>query len=153
MHEFAITTEWTGAGDQGTATYKSYTRAYDVSSAGKPTLHATAAPAYGGDPAKYNPEDLLVAAASACHMLSYLHVCAVSGVVVTAYTDDAVGRLETDDSGSGVFTEIVLRPRVTIAPGSDAKKAEELHHKAGEICFIARSLACPVRHEPTIVAG
>ncbi|GJM19713.1 MAG: peroxiredoxin [Phycisphaeraceae bacterium] len=153
MHEFAITTEWTGAGEEGTATYKSYTRDYDISADGKPTLKGSAAPAYKGDPARHNPEDLFVASASGCHMLSYLHLCAVSKVVVTGYTDDAVGRLATDASGSGVFEEIVLRPRVTIAAGSDAAKAEALHEKAGEICFIARSLACPVRHEPTIVAG
>jgi organic hydroperoxide reductase OsmC/OhrA len=107
-------------------------------------------PHFRGDGTRYNPEDLLVASLSACHMLSYLHLCAVNQVVVTAYEDDAIGSMAENRDGSGQFIEVVLRPRVTIAPESDVVKALALHEDAGRVCFIARSVNFPVRHEPII---
>ncbi|MEZ6242413.1 MAG: OsmC family protein [Phycisphaerales bacterium] len=151
MHEYNVTIDWTGAAQAGTTDYKAYTRDYDVLIEGKPTIGGSSDPNYKGDASRHNPEDMLVASVSACHMLWYLHLCAVGGVVVVAYTDRAVGRLSTNKDGSGEFERVILRPRVTITPGSDADKARDLHHKASELCFIARSLKCPIDHEPEIV--
>ncbi|MBB0247207.1 OsmC family peroxiredoxin, partial [Streptomyces alkaliphilus] len=107
------------------------------------------APMYRGDRARWNPEQLLLASLAQCHMLSYLHQCADSGVVVTAYEDEPVGDLATR-AGGGRFTEAVLRPRVEVAGEEMLEEARRLHAPASEACFIAASVAFPVRHEPTI---
>jgi organic hydroperoxide reductase OsmC/OhrA len=109
-------------------------------------------PAFRGDAARWNPEELLVAALSACHKLSYLHLCAVAGVVVVAYVDQAEGVMEETADGAGSFQQVILRPKVTVAAGSDMVKARELHDAAHAKCFIARSVNFPVQHEPEILA-
>lgn len=111
-HRYEIHVVWTGNLGQGTSAYRSYQRNHEVSAAGKPVVLASSDPAFRGDPARYNPEELLVASLSACHMLSYLHVCAVNGVVVVDYADDAFGLMEETADGGGFFTEVTLRPAV-----------------------------------------
>ena len=91
-HTYSVTLTWTGDQGEGTSDYKAYTRDYDIACEGKPVLKGSADPNYFGDGARHNPEDMLVASLSACHMLWYLHLCAVSKVVVTAYEDHAEGR-------------------------------------------------------------
>lgn len=111
-------------------------------------LPASSDPAFRGDPSRWNPELLLVAALSDCHLLSYLHVCAVHGVVVTGYRDEACGVMEQTGDG-GRFAEVVLRPVVTVVDPSMIETANALHHEAHENCFIASSVNFPVRTEPT----
>ncbi|GAA3719833.1 OsmC family protein [Microlunatus aurantiacus] len=147
-HAYAITTTWTGNRGEGTSGYRAYGRDHDLDAAGRPTLAASSDPAFRGDPDRWNPELLLVAALSDCHLLAYLHLCAVNGVVVTAYTDEASGTMETDGDG-GRFTEVVLRPVVTVAEESMITTANALHHDAHRNCFIAASVSFPVRTEPT----
>jgi organic hydroperoxide reductase OsmC/OhrA len=108
--------------------------------------------AFRGDKARWNPEELLLAALSSCHQLAYLHLCAVAGVVVTDYVDQAEGWMAETPDGAGQFTRVLLRPKVTVTAGSDQAKALELHHEAHEVCFIARSVNFPVENEPEIVA-
>jgi organic hydroperoxide reductase OsmC/OhrA len=151
-HHFACRLVWTGAARGGTTSYEGYSREVRVDVAGKPPLPMSAAPPFRGDGALHNPEDLLVAALSSCHFLSYAALCARSGVQVVAYEDDATGIMDRVD-GATRFTEVVLHPRVTIAPGSDPEKARSLHARAHEICFIANSVDFEVRHEPTIVVA
>jgi organic hydroperoxide reductase OsmC/OhrA len=151
-HHFACHLVWTGATSGATTGYEQYSREVRVDVEGKPPLPLSAAPAFRGDPALHNPEDLLVAALSSCHFLSYAALCARSGIHVVAYEDDAVGTLDRAD-GVTRFTEVVLRPRVTVAPGSDVEKARALHERAHAICFIASSVDFDVRHEPTIVVA
>lgn len=153
QHTYACSVTWTGNTGSGTSRYNSYSRDYTVASPGKPELAGSSDPAFRGDPSRYNPEDLLVAALSSCHMLSYLHLAAVGGVIVTAYADDAGGVMTQDAKGSGAFTRVTLRPKVTIAHGSDPAKARELHHTAHDVCFIANSVNFPVDCEPEIVVG
>ena len=149
-HHYAVKTVWTGA-EQGPARdYRSYSRAYRFEIAGKPPLDCSADPAFRGDPARHNPEDLLVASLSACHMLWYFHLCAVKGVVVTAYEDAAEGTM-VEAPGNGRMTEVVLHPRVTITADSDPELARDLHERAHHECFIANSMNFPVRCEPEIV--
>jgi organic hydroperoxide reductase OsmC/OhrA len=150
QHHYRVDVEWTGNHGTGTQTYQGYGREHEISVAGKPVLAGSSDPAFRGDATKHNPEDMLVAALSTCHMLSYLHVAATAGIVVTAYTDAAEGTMETDAHG-GHFVEVVLRPQVTISAASDAAKAEAAHEAAHHGCFIANSVNFPVRCEPRIV--
>ena len=106
-------------------------------------------PAFRGDATRHNPEELFVASLSSCHMLWYLHLCAVNGIVVTGYVDDPIGKMEESAKGSGRFTDVLLRPQVTIGAGGDVKLAERLHEEAHKFCFIANSVNFPVRCEPS----
>ena len=153
QHSYAVQIRWTGNDGEGTKTYRSYRRDHIVQSEGKPEIPASSDPSFRGDPSRYNPEEFLVAALSSCHMLAYLHLCAVNNVVVVAYTDSASGVMEERPGGSGAFVSALLRPRVTIADGSDPEKARALHHDAHEKCFIANSVNFAVEVEPEIVAG
>jgi organic hydroperoxide reductase OsmC/OhrA len=148
-HVFECHLVWTGAKQGGTTKYDAYSREHRIDFKGKGSLITSSAPAFLGDPAIHNPEDLLVAALSSCHFLSYASLCARSGVNVVAYEDDATGTLELVNRVMR-FTEVVLRPKVTIAEGSDAEMARSLHERAHAACFIASSVNFPVRNEPEI---
>lgn len=149
-HRYSVRTTWTGDRGTGTSGYRDYDRAVTIEIAGKPDLLASSDKPFRGDPARWNPEDLLLAALSECHLLSYLHVCVGVGVVVTGYADEASGTMVEDGKGGGAFTEVVLRPRVTVADASMVDAATTAHTKAHELCFIANSVNFPVRHEPVI---
>jgi len=149
-HTYRLSVEWTGNVGGGTATYRAYERAHVIRSAGKPDLVGSSDPAFRGDPTRWNPEELLVAALSTCHQLAYLHQAVLAGVVVTAYTDDPVGEMEEDADGGGRFRSVVLRPTVTVTDRSMLETAQQLHANAHEKCFIASSVDFPVRHEPTV---
>jgi organic hydroperoxide reductase OsmC/OhrA len=150
QHAYAVEVEWTGAGDEGTSTYRSYSRDHVVRIEGLPDILGSADRTFRGDRARHNPEQLLLTALAQCHMLSYLHQAASRGIVVTAYRDAATATMETAGSG-GRFTEAVLHPVVTITDASRAADALDAHGQAGRDCFIAASVAFPVLHEPTIV--
>ena len=148
QHFYPIRMAWTGNTGTGTADYRGYQRAHEYSVPGKPPIPGSSDPAFRGDAARYNPEELLVMSLSSCHMLWYLHLCAEAGLVVTAYVDEATGTMvETPDTG-GHFTEVVLRPSVTLTPESDIALAESIHARAHHLCFVANSVNFPVRCEP-----
>ena len=149
-HIFNTSLEWDGANGVGTTDYKAYSRNHIISGKDKKPIMASADPIFRGDGTRYNPEELLVASLSACHMLWYLHLCADAGVVVTAYTDAASGTMEEDKKGNGAFTEVTLNPVVTVKKPSMVKAAIELHDKAHDKCYIANSCNFPVRHSATI---
>jgi organic hydroperoxide reductase OsmC/OhrA len=148
-HEYAVSLVWTGASQGSTKTYPSYSREYDYRVGDKASMRGSADPHFRGDPALYNPEEMLVVALSSCHMLSYLAECARGGVEVVAYEDSATGVM-TVKEGTLRFTSVVLRPRVTIAATSDIEKAKALHHPAHEGCYIANSVNFPVTNEAII---
>ncbi len=151
-HHFATRLVWTG-GEAGVPfDYESYSREARLEIAGKPPLSLSASPAFKGDGALHNPEDLLVAALTGCHFLSYAAFCARSKITLVSYEDDATGTMEQKD-GKMRFTEVVLRPRVVIAAGGDLEKAKALHERAHEACFIASSVNFPVRHEAVVSFG
>jgi len=151
-HRYRVDVVWTGNRGTGTDGYRNYSRNHVIRVPGKPELAGSADPTFRGDATRYNPEDMLVAALSTCHMLSYLHMATVAGVVVTNYTDAAEGTMVTEGDG-GRFTEVVLRPVVTITAASDPAKAEAAHEAAHHACFIANSVNFPVRCEPRIVVA
>jgi organic hydroperoxide reductase OsmC/OhrA len=149
-HSYEVTVQWTGNTGTGTSGYRVYDRSHDVVVEGKPVIKASADPAFLGSPERWNPEDLLVASLSQCHMLTYLALCARHGVIVSGYEDTARGRMEEAPGNSGRFTEVVLNPVVTVADAGMADKAAALHHQAHETCFVANSVNFPVRHVPSI---
>ncbi|MBP1852435.1 OsmC family protein [Rhizobium halophytocola] len=152
-HQYQVTVRWTGDLGEGTSSYRAYGRQYVMEADGKPDIPGSSDPAFRGDAARWNPEDLLVASLSACHKLWYLHFCSVSGVIVTAYEDAAEGVMDMDEDGIGRFTSVVLRPRVTIKAGTFPDVARDLHNDAHEKCFIANSVNFPVTCEPEIIEG
>jgi organic hydroperoxide reductase OsmC/OhrA len=150
-HHYAVTVTWTGNTGEGTATPTSYVKNQDIVVEGKPVLAGSADPAFRGDASRYNAEDLLVAALSQCQLLWYLSTAAKKKVVVTGYVDHAEGTMEMNRDGSGQFTQVTLRPQVTLAPGTDLDLADSVHHIAHEMCFIARSVNFPVVTEATYI--
>ena len=142
-HTYRTPLTWSGS----TADYDTYDRQHQVV-VGDVPLTLSADPAFRGDPALPNPEQLLVAAASSCQLLSFLAVAARSGVEVLEYADDAVGLMPESERPMRI-TEILLRPRV-VARGATVERVERLLHKAHEQCFIAQSLTSDVTLEPTI---
>ena len=153
QHHYAVTVSWTGNRGTGTSGYRDYGRDHDVTAGELPVIPGSSDPAFRGDKGRWNPELELLAALSQCHMLSYLHVCAVAGVVVTGYADAAEGTMAEDGDGGGRFTEAVLRPQVTVATADMIDAATALHEEASAKCFIANSVNFPVRHEPTVTTG
>ena len=149
-HRYGVKVVWTGNTGKGTVNYRAYSRDHVLASGDKPDIAGSSDPAFRGDAARWNPEDLLVASLSACHKLWYLHFCAVSGVVVEAYEDHAEGVMVTDADGAGRFTGVTLKPVVTISAG-DPDKALSLHHDAHEKCFIACSVNFPVGCEARVI--
>jgi organic hydroperoxide reductase OsmC/OhrA len=149
-HSYQTRVEWTGNLGQGTTDYRAYSRDHVVSAPGRPELAGSSDPAFRGDATRYNPEDLLVASLSSCHMLWYLHLCSAAGIVVLAYRDEAEGTMVEDEGGGGRFTAAVLRPAVTLAPGTDVTRALALHEEAHRLCFIANSVNFPVGIEPRV---
>lgn len=147
-HYYKTILKWTGNNGSGTKNYTAYSRDYDLSTEGKPVIKGSSDPAFRGDKTRYNPEEMLVASLSSCHMLWYLHLCSEAGIIVTDYTDEASGIMEETGEGSGRFTLVTLKPIVTVAEQGMVQKAIELHKKANEMCFIARSCNFPVHHEP-----
>ena len=147
QHRYSVTVEWTGNRGEGTSSYRSYDRDHDVRAEHVAPIAGSSDPSFRGNPSRWNPEQLLVAAAAQCHMLSYLHHAATNGVVVTAYVDHPTAVMTEDGSGGGKFTEITLHPLVTITQAAQVELAERLHELANASCFVASSLAVPVGHE------
>jgi len=148
QHHYKLTIKWTGNKGDGTSGYRSYERSHSILVDGKIEIPASSDPAFRGDKTKHNPEELLVAALSSCHMLSFLYECAKAGVVVTDYVDHATGTMVETPDGGGHFTEVTLNPIVTVTENSMVDVANQLHKKASELCFIANSVKFPVHHKP-----
>lgn len=151
-HTYAMTVEWTGNTGSGTAKLAGYSKNHVVQAEGRADILASSDPEFGGDPDRYNPEELLVAALSQCHMLWFLSRCAKHGVVVTAYRDDAIGTMTEHRDGGGEFTNVTLRPHITLARPAEADLLVRLHEESHHLCFIARSVNFPVEVEANYVS-
>lgn len=152
LHTYEVQVDWTGNDGAGTKTYGGYRRDHVIMAEGKPQIPGSSDPAFRGDRSRYNPEELLVASLSSCHMLWYLHLCAESHVTVVEYRDAAYGEMQENDDGSGEFVRVVLRPAVRIAAGDDRATALALHREAHRLCFIARSVRFAVDIAPLVMA-
>jgi len=152
QHSYCVTVEWTGNRGLGTPSLAGYGRDHTISAGAKPPIAGSSDPAFRGDPARWNPEDLLLASISACHKLWYLGLCAEAGISVLSYRDGAEATMAEDRGGAGRFVSATLRPRITIKAGGDIAQAIRLHHDAHRYCFIANSVNFPITCEPTITA-
>jgi organic hydroperoxide reductase OsmC/OhrA len=150
QHNYEVRIDWTGNDGVGTKTYKGYRRDHTITSPGKPQIEGSSDPNFRGDRSRYNPEELLVASLSACHMLWYLHLCSANQVTVLDYHDAALGVMRENEDGSGEFLRVTLKPAVKISAGNDRAKALALHSEAHHLCFIARSVNFPVEVTPEI---
>lgn len=154
QHHYQIQLEWTGNRGSGTLDYRAYSRDHEITGIDKLlSIPGTSDPKFRGDKKRYNPEELLLASLSACHMLWYLHLCAVNGVVVLDYADEATGVMEEEKGGNGRFTSVTLQPVVTVSDASMVESAWELHAEANRMCFIANSVNFAVGHEGEVLIG
>jgi organic hydroperoxide reductase OsmC/OhrA len=151
-HTYATVVTWAGNRGTGTSGYRDYGREHEISADGPAPIAGSSDPTFRGEKSRWNPEQLLLASLSQCHMLQYLHFCAEAGVVVTDYVDEARGSMVTR-ANNGRFAEVVLAPRVTVTSADMVERATALHEDAHHACFIANSVNFPVRHEPTVVVG
>lgn len=150
-HVYDIKVEWTGSLGEGTRNYKSYTRDHSIFGKEKYNeILGSSDPAFLGDKARYNPEDLFLSSISSCHMLWYLHLCSVHNIVVKAYSDDAQGFMSEEKSGKGQFTSVILNPKVVLSDSSKKEEAIALHEEANQMCFIANSCNFKIEHKVTI---
>lgn len=152
-HHYTVSLEWQGNRGTGTSDYRAYGRDHLITAFGKPPISGSSDRAFRGDVGRWNPEELLLSALSQCHMLSYLHAATNHGIVVTAYTDTAIGTMEQTPDGGGHFTTATVRPVVTVAEPGMVELASTLHGEAHSKCFIAASVNFPVLHDPTTVAA
>lgn len=149
-HHYRLQLSWSGNLGSGTSSYRAYSRAHEIRAEGKPVLAGSADPSFRGDTDRYNPEELLLAALAACHMLWFLHLCADAGVVVLAYEDRPSGVMLLEACGGGRFREVLLAPAVVLAAAIDPTRLSQLHERAHALCFIANSVNFPVRCEPLV---
>jgi organic hydroperoxide reductase OsmC/OhrA len=152
-HHYELTVTWTGNTGTGTSGYQAFERSHEVSIDGKPTIHGSADPAFRGARERWNPEELLVASLSQCHMLWYLVLCAKEGIVVTGYVDHPSGTLVETEDGGGHFEEVLLQPQVTITTSDKMERAIALHERAHALCYVAKSVNFAVRTEPNVVSA
>lgn len=150
-HHYQLEVVWTGNSGSGTSGYATYGREHEIRAPGKPPLSGSSDPAFRGDPMRWNPEELLVASLSACHMLWYLHLCADAGIVVAEYVDRAEGIMVEIRPGHAKFERVILKPRIAFTEGSDLEVARQLHDEAHRRCFIANSVNFAVEHAPEFV--
>ena len=150
-HKYQVRTTWTGNTGQGTATYTSYSRAHEISMPGKAAILGTTEVQRFHDAARYTPEELLVAALSACHMMWLLHLCADAKITVLSYVDEALGQMATHGQ-TGQFSEVTLRPVMKISDAARIQDAVALHEEAHKLCNIARSVNFPVHCTPSVTS-
>lgn len=151
-HHYLLTTKWTGNLGEGTKDYTSYERSFDIEINNKVNIRGSSDPAFRGDLTKHNPEELLLASLSSCHMLWYLHFCATAKIIVTEYSDSAAGVMVETANGSGQFVKVILKPLVVVAEAAMISQALALHQKASKYCFIANSMNFPIIHQPSCKA-
>ncbi|MDP2699536.1 OsmC family protein [Thalassospira sp.] len=150
-HDFTCQIAWTGNRGEGTKNYRGYDRTWNVQTPGKPVIKCSNDPLLGGDPTLPNPEDMLIAALSACHMLWFLHLASTAGIAVQGYEDNPVGVGESSPNGAGRFVRATLRPTIRVPKGTDCQQADAIHHEIHKYCFIARSVNFPVAYEATYI--
>ncbi len=146
-HNYQATITWTGNTGSGTSSYRHYERSHTIQVEGKPIIDSSSDPSFRGDRSKYNPEELFLASLSSCHMLWFLHLCSVEGIIVTGYKDEASGIMTEEKDGRGKFTSVTLHPLVTVLEERMRAKLDSIHHEANKKCFIANSCNFPILHQ------
>jgi organic hydroperoxide reductase OsmC/OhrA len=152
QHHYQLKVTWTGNKGTGTDHYTKYERSHTIEIENKVPILASSDTPFLGDATKHNPEDFLLASLSTCHMLWYLHLCADAGVIVTSYIDNPTGILIQNANGGGSFSVVTLNPIVKVKHSNMIEKANELHVKANQKCFIANSVNFEVKHLPVCIS-
>lgn len=153
-HQYRILNQWSGNLGTGTSAYNAYSRNHELNGAGKSDpIRGSSDPLFRGDPTRYNPEELLLGALSACHMLWVLHLCADAGIAIAEYVDEATGEMVEHPDGSGEFIRAVLHPHMVITDAARIAEATAIHDRAHRVCCLARSMNFPVGHEPIVTAA
>lgn len=152
-HHYKVDIKWTGNSGKGTSNYTGYERSHTISTNEKDCIYGSSDPSFRGDKTKYNPEELFLASLSACHMLWFLHLCSDANIIVIDYADKATGMMQETKDGGGRFTEATLHPNVVVSDASMINKANELHHEANKLCYIANSCNFPIHHKPNCKAA
>jgi len=149
-HTYRSRLSWDGSTGVG---YDSYERTHRVAvPPADGELALSSDPAFLGDAKLPNPEQLLLAAASSCQLLSFLAIAARSGIDVLAYEDEAEAIMPEDVKPLRI-TQITLRPHIVVARGVDLDRVRRLVGKAHDACFIANTLNAEVVLEPLIVVA
>src|SRR5882724_1489757 len=151
QHNYTSVIKWTGNRGDGTSHYRAYDRTWQIATPGKPVIECSNDPLLGGDRLRPNPEDLLLSALAACHMLWYLHLASNEKFVITGYEDEPIGVGETGSNGAGRYLQVTLRPKITLKRGADLARADAIHHEVHTYCFISRSVNFPVLYQATYV--
>lgn len=142
MPVYATRAHWSGSTGAG---WEGYERAHRVTAPpARQELTVTTGESHG-DPSLLNPEQLLVAAASSCQLLWFLHLAAKARIDVVEYEDHAEGHMP-----EGTITDVVLRPRIAVAGGASEERVRRLCELAHRECNVARSLSGQVRVEPQV---
>lgn len=149
-HCYTSTIIWTGNQGTGTDNYKNYERSHKILVENKQEISASSDPSFRGDKTKHNPEELFLSSLSSCHMLWYLHLCSEAGIIVHEYSDKCTGIMTEISKEGGKFSEVTLNPVITVQDNSMIEKADGLHKKANELCFIANSVNFKVTHNPIV---
>jgi len=148
VHHYRARCTWSGSTAAG---YEHYRRSHLATSPpASATLELSSDPAFFGEAELLNPEQLVVLAASSCQLLSFLALCARARVDVVAYEDDAEAEMAEGEPPIRL-SEIRLRPRIHVAPGTSHERVERLVELAHRECYVANSLATPVLVEATIL--
>jgi organic hydroperoxide reductase OsmC/OhrA len=148
-HRYEARLHWTGSTGLG---WEHYERTHSViAPPAEQELRVTTGESKG-DPTVLNPEQLLLMAASSCQMLWFLHLASKARLDVVAYEDEASAVMPEDDPPVRI-TEIVLRPRITVAGDASDERIRKLVDTAHEHCFIANSLNSSMSIEPSVVRG
>ncbi len=152
-HHYKVGIKWTGNLGKGTSNYTAYERSHIISMNEKDCIYGSSDPSFRGDKTKYNPEELFVASLSTCHMLWFLHLCSDKNIIVIDYADNATGTMQETKDGGGRFIEVTLHPTVIVSNTSMIEKANQLHHEANKLCYIANSCNFPIHHKPNCKAA
>jgi organic hydroperoxide reductase OsmC/OhrA len=153
-HVFEATVRWPADPAQALPPDPAFSRNSVLACPGHPPVAGSSPTVFGGDATRYNPEELVTMALAQCHMLTYLALAAKRRVAVLAYEDRATAVLGKDPAaGRMKILSAQLRPRVTVARGTDLAAAHAMHEKAHEHCFVANSVNFPVHNAPEIVEG
>lgn len=152
-HTFHTTLKWPADPAQPKPPEAAFSRNSILGSPGHADIAGSSPPVFGGEAARYNPEELLTLSLSQCHMLTFLALAAKKQVGVLAYEDRATGRLGKGSTGRMQVVHVQLRPKVTVAKGTDLAAVNAMHTKAHEYCFVANSVNFPVENAPEAVEG
>ena len=150
-HTFETTLSWPADPAQPLPPDANFSRNNVLAASGKPSIPGSAPGVYGGDTSRYNPEELLMVSLSECHMLTYLAIAGKKRMAILKYEDRVTGTLGIGPSGKMQMVDVLLRPRVTVAKGTNLDDAKVMHEKAHANCFMANSVNFAVRNEPEVV--